>query len=48
MIILAILAMGSTFGCHIHSCCHCFKVQDGVQDDCQMRVSNLEDTFMIM
>ena len=42
------VAMGSTFRCHIHSCYHCFKVQDGVQDDCQMSVSNLEDTFIIM
>ena len=42
------VAMGSTFRCHIHSCYHCFKVQDGVQDDYQMNVSNLEDTFIIM
>ena len=42
------VAMGSTFRCHIHSCYHCFKVQDGVRDDCQMSVSNLEDTFIIM
>ena len=42
------VAMGSTFRCHIHSCYHCFKVQDGVRDDYQMSVSNLEDTFIIM
>ena len=37
------VAMGSTFSCY-----HCFKVQDGVRDACQMSVSNLEDTFIIM
>ena len=42
------VAMGNTFRGHIHSWYYYFKVQDGVRDDCQLIVSDLVDTFIIM
>ena len=42
------VAMGNTFICHIHSWYHFFKVQDGAWDDCELIVSDLIDTFIIM
>ena len=42
------VAMGNTFRCHINCWYHCFKVQDGVRDDCQLIVLDLVDTFIII
>ena len=42
------VAMGNTFRRHINSWYHCFTVQDGVRDDCQLIVSDLVDTFIII
>ena len=42
------VAMDNTFRCNINSWYHCFKVQDGVRDDCQLIVSDLVDTFIII
>ena len=44
------VGMSNTFRCHDHYICrqyHCFKVQNGVRDDCQLIVSDLVDTFII-
>ena len=42
------VAMGNKIRCHIHSSYHCFKDQDGVRDDCQLVVSGMLETFIIM
>ena len=42
------VVMANTFRCHINSWYHCFKVPDGVRDDCQLIVSDLVDTFIII
>ena len=42
------VAMSNTFRCHINSWYRCFKVQNGVRDDCQLIVSDLVDTFIII
>ena len=38
------VAMSNTFRCHINNY-HCFKVQNGVRDDCQLIVSDLVDFY---
>ena len=42
------VAMSNTFRCHINSWYHCFKVKNGFWDDCQLIVSDLVDTFIII